>query len=123
MFNKKHFTTPCISYGLVCSHLENIWISQSYFIFGEVSAKTRHSSYTQTLQAICPKPMNRILILIIFASQIAFGQSKIQHEPERLFNKLDLGKSTAEFIKEHKIEKIIFLRNTFQIKKYEKIKN
>jgi hypothetical protein len=67
--------------------------------------------------------MNRILILIIFASQIAFGQSKIQHEPERLFNKLDLGKSTAEFIKEHKIEKIIFLRNTFQIKKYEKIKN
>jgi len=56
--------------------------------------------------------MNRILILIIFASQIAFGQSKIQHEPERLFNKLELGKSTAEFIKEHKIEKITFLRDT-----------
>ncbi len=56
--------------------------------------------------------MNRILILILFASQIAFGQSKIQHEPERLFNKLDLGKSTAEFIKEHKIEKITFLRDT-----------
>ncbi len=56
--------------------------------------------------------MNRILILIIFASQIAFGQSKIQHEPERLFNKLDLGKSTAEFIKEHKIKKITFLRDT-----------
>ena len=56
--------------------------------------------------------MNRILILIIFASQIAFGQSTIQHEPERLFNKLDLGKSTAEFIKEHKIKKITFLRDT-----------
>jgi hypothetical protein len=56
--------------------------------------------------------MNRILIFILFASQIAFGQSKIQHEPERLFNKLDLGKSTAEFIKEHKIEKITFLRDT-----------
>jgi hypothetical protein len=58
------------------------------------------------------KPMNRILIFILFASQIAFGQSKIQHEPERLFNKLDLGKSTTEFIKEHKIEKITFLRDT-----------
>lgn len=56
--------------------------------------------------------MDRILILIIFASQIAFGKSKIQHEPERLFNKLDLGKSTTEFIKEHKIEKLIFLRDT-----------
>ncbi|QDO94666.1 hypothetical protein FNB79_12085 [Formosa sediminum] len=56
--------------------------------------------------------MNRILIFILFASQITFGQSKIQHEPERLFNKLDLGKSTAEFIKEHKIEKIKFLRDT-----------
>jgi hypothetical protein len=56
--------------------------------------------------------MNRILIFILFASQIAFGQSKIQHEPERLFNKLDLGKSTAEFIKEHKVEKITFLRDT-----------
>lgn len=56
--------------------------------------------------------MNRILIFIFFASQIAFGQSKIQHEPERLFNKLDLGKSTTEFIKEHRIEKITFLRDT-----------
>lgn len=56
--------------------------------------------------------MNKILIFILFASQIVFGQSKIQHEPERLFNKLDLGKSTAEFIKEHKIEKITFLRDT-----------
>ena len=56
--------------------------------------------------------MNKILIFILFASQIAFGQSKIQHEPELLFNKLDLGKSNAEFIKEHKIEKITFLRDT-----------
>ncbi|NCQ12252.1 MAG: hypothetical protein GW809_08975 [Bacteroidetes bacterium] len=56
--------------------------------------------------------MNKILIFILFASQIVFGQSKIQHEPERLFNKLDLGKSTAEFIKENKIEKISFLRDT-----------
>lgn len=56
--------------------------------------------------------MNRILIFILFASQIAFGQSKIQHEPERLFNKLDLGKSTSDYIKEHKIEKITFLRDT-----------
>ena len=58
------------------------------------------------------KPMNRILIFILFASQIAFGQSKIQHEPERIFNKLELGKSTSDFIKEHKIEKITFLRDT-----------
>jgi hypothetical protein len=55
--------------------------------------------------------MNRILIFILFASQIAFGQSKILHEPERLFNKLNLDKSTTEFIKEHKIEKITFLRD------------
>jgi len=52
--------------------------------------------------------MNRILILLLFISQVVFGQSKIQHEPERLFNKL----YTAEFIKEHKIEKITFLRDT-----------
>jgi len=56
--------------------------------------------------------MNRILTFILFASQIAFGQSKIQHEPERLFYKLDLGKSTSEYIKELKIEKITFLRDT-----------
>lgn len=43
---------------------------------------------------------------------MTFGQSKIQHEPERLFNKLDLGKQTSEFIKEHRIEKITFLRDT-----------
>ena len=43
--------TKYISYGLVCPHLGNLWISQSWFIFGEFRAKTRHSSYTSTLSA------------------------------------------------------------------------
>jgi hypothetical protein len=37
------------SYHLGFAHLGNSWISQSYFIFGEVRAKTRHSSYTNTV--------------------------------------------------------------------------
>ncbi|RAJ17517.1 hypothetical protein LX77_03885, partial [Gelidibacter algens] len=37
-------------------------ISQSQFLFGEVRAKTRHSSYTTTLPVIMTKTTLKILI-------------------------------------------------------------
>jgi len=46
--------------------LENLWISQSKFIFGEVRAKTRHSSYTNTLCAMQRKPTH-IQAHLVFA--------------------------------------------------------
>lgn len=56
--------------------------------------------------------MNRLLIFLLFASQIVFGQSKVQHEPERLFNQLDLGMSRSEYVRKNQIKKIKFLRDT-----------
>lgn len=56
--------------------------------------------------------MKRILIILLFASHIVYGQSKIQHEPERLFNKLDLGMSLNDYIKKHNIKNIRFFRDT-----------
>lgn len=56
--------------------------------------------------------MKRILTFLLFATQIVYGQSKIQHEPEKLFYQLDLGMSISEFVKNHGIKKILFLRDT-----------
>jgi len=56
--------------------------------------------------------MNRIIILLLFTFQFTLGQSKIQHEPERLFNQLELGMSRKEYIKKNNIKKISFLRNS-----------
>lgn len=56
--------------------------------------------------------MNRLLIISFFISQITFGQGRIQHEPERIFNKLIVGQATTEFAKEKKLKKIIFYRDT-----------
>jgi hypothetical protein len=56
--------------------------------------------------------MNRILIFILFTTQIVYGQSPIQHEPEKLFNQIYSGASRAEFIKNHSIKKIKYLRDT-----------
>jgi len=56
--------------------------------------------------------MKRILLFIFLVSQIINGQSKIQHEPEKLFVDLFPGESLSKFIKENKIEKIAFLRDT-----------
>jgi hypothetical protein len=56
--------------------------------------------------------MIRILIFILFSTQFVYGQSPIQHEPERLFNQLYSGMSRIEFVKNHKIKKISFLRDT-----------
>jgi hypothetical protein len=41
--------TPYISYGMVCADLENLRIFQNQFLSGEFCAKSRHSSYTNTL--------------------------------------------------------------------------
>lgn len=56
--------------------------------------------------------MNRILIILFLISQIAFGQRQIQHEPERTFNKLIIGKATTEFAKENNLKKVAFYRDT-----------
>lgn len=56
--------------------------------------------------------MKRILLFIFLASQIINGQSKIQHEPERLFMDLFPGDSVSRFVKKNRIEKITFLRDT-----------
>src|SRR5690606_34664641 len=56
--------------------------------------------------------MKRTLFLIFFASQIISGQSKIQHEPERLFTDLIAGESISQFVKDNRIKKITFLRDT-----------
>ena len=56
--------------------------------------------------------MNRLLIILILISQVAFAQSKIQHEPERIFNKLITGQATTEFAKEKNLKKVTFYRDT-----------
>jgi hypothetical protein len=54
----------------------------------------------------------RLLIILILISQVGFAQSKIQHEPERIFNKLIIGQATIDFAKEHKLKKVTFYRDT-----------
>jgi hypothetical protein len=56
--------------------------------------------------------MNRLLIILILISQVAFAQSKIQHEPERIFNKLIIGQATTEFAKEKNLKKVTFYRDS-----------
>jgi hypothetical protein len=56
--------------------------------------------------------MKKLLIPVFFISQFTFGQGQIQHEPERIFNKLIIGKATTEYAKENKLRKIIFYRDT-----------
>ncbi len=56
--------------------------------------------------------MNKILILSLFISQIAFGQRQIQHEPERIFNMLIIGKSTTVYAKEKGLKKVHFYRDS-----------
>lgn len=56
--------------------------------------------------------MNRLLIISLLIFQNIFGQRQIQHEPERIFNKLIEGKSTTEYAKEMNLKKVIFYRDT-----------
>jgi hypothetical protein len=56
--------------------------------------------------------MKIFLTFLLFATQVVYGQSKIQHEPEKLFYQLDLGMSISEYVKNHCIKKILFLRDT-----------
>ncbi len=56
--------------------------------------------------------MNRLLIVLLFISQFVFGQRQIQHEPERIFNKLIVGKATTEYAKENNLKKVTFFRDT-----------
>lgn len=56
--------------------------------------------------------MKRLLLLIIFIPFFINGQSKIQHEPERIFNELLNKKNLTEFAKENELKIIKFLRDT-----------
>lgn len=56
--------------------------------------------------------MRRFLIFMILTYQFVLGQSKIQHEPERLFNGIDLGITLSDFVQKYDIHKIEFLRDT-----------
>lgn len=56
--------------------------------------------------------MYRLLIISIFLSQVAFAQSKIQHEPERIYNKLIDGQATTEYAKGKRLKKVNFYRDT-----------
>lgn len=56
--------------------------------------------------------MKRLLLLIIFIPFFINGQSKIQHEPESIFNELLNGKNIKEFVKENELNKIKFFRDT-----------
>lgn len=56
--------------------------------------------------------MNRLILLIIFIPHFIYGQSKIQHEPERLLNKVLNEKYLSEFAKENKLQRISFFRDS-----------
>lgn len=56
--------------------------------------------------------MNRLLLLVIFIPYYTYGQSKIQHEPERILNGILNEKNLAEFAKENELRKIAFFRDT-----------
>ena len=55
--------------------------------------------------------MNKLSILFLFSFSLTFGQRQIQHEPERIFNTLNEGKTTIEYAKEKNLKKITFLRD------------
>ncbi|WP_421808768.1 hypothetical protein [Flagellimonas sp.] len=56
--------------------------------------------------------MYKLSIISLFSMQFTFGQSQIQHEPERIFNSLKKGIATTEYAKEKKLKKITFYRDT-----------
>lgn len=53
-----------------------------------------------------------VFTCLFFVSYIICGQSKIQHEPEKLFRGLYLENNLSDFIKKHQIQKVLFLRDT-----------
>ena len=55
--------------------------------------------------------MQRFLLILFFISQITLAQREIQHEPERIFNKLFNGSAATQFMKEKNLKKVTFYRD------------